>query len=442
MTAVVPTVLANPLSSGFPEKFVPPRSNTPAPIIFTSVGKPVQPVAMPTRMYAPGNSGGDIGMLSPSSPTTRAISPSGIFTWPSVQGGQCVMSHAQRPSCLAGQKVDESKTGVTREEFLQALGLPQTSSPTPTVGQKVDEDQHSSHRQVGVLYPWGGGRAWACDKVAFKDWIRAAVLDRSGEQHRELYGYLCECFLDADADKDSTVDTEEFDFLIERAAALPRRFGLCPAWVQLYGDISARRAARAKMFQEMDQDNDESIGLEEWVAFAMRHIVDKVESMADHTVDYNHLDQEDKETFLQALSSALSDQRSEEYKSLFECMFRNFVEADMDMQGQIRFEHFDALVDVQSHAVRKAGLAPSPDQLYSDAQAKRAHRKKLFDSMDTNQSGTITFNEYLQFALKHIAKKTDMHLKVGDSGAVKCPISGKTEGKCPLAGVGQALSTS
>lgn len=438
MAPGTPTQRAYPKSPGFSRNFASSPRSFPAPITFATAGNPVHHVAVPTRKYAAGNSVGGMPMFFPMSPSSPVVVPTHVSTSPSSLGGKRVMSNTQLSgSQLSGQQVDKSKTSVTREDFLQALGLStQTASPTPTAGQKVDKDPHSSHRQVGVEYPWGGGRAWTCDKVAFKHWIRAAIAERSGEQHRELYGYLSECFLDADANKDATVDSEEFDFLIERAAALPRRFGLCPAWVQLYGDISARRAARAKMFEEMDLDKDNSIGLEEWVAFAMRHVADKVESMAEHTVDYNHLDREDKQTFLQALSSALSDQHSEEYKSLYECMFRNFVEADLDMQGQITFEHFDALVDVQSHAVREAGLAPSLDQLYSDSQAKRAHRRKLFDSMDVSRSGTITFNEYLGFALRHIADKTDLHFKGGASEAVTCPVSGKTEGKCPLASFG------
>merc|ERR1711881_323014 len=119
--------------------------------------------------------------------------------------------------------------------------------------------------------PWGGGCPWSSDKTEFKKWCKAAVDNPRGKERKELYGYLAECFLDADGDRDGKVGVDEFDFLIERAASLPRRFGLAPSWTECYGDVDGRTAARKQMFAQMDGNADGLIGMEEWIEFSMAH---------------------------------------------------------------------------------------------------------------------------------------------------------------------------
>merc|ERR1719181_249935 len=82
--------------------------------------------------------------------------------------------------------------------------------------------------------PWGGGCPWQSDKTAFKQFTKAAIENPNGKERKELYGFLAECFLDADGDRDGLVKESEFDYLIEKAAALPRRFGMAPSWTEMY----------------------------------------------------------------------------------------------------------------------------------------------------------------------------------------------------------------
>merc|ERR1711870_140164 len=104
--------------------------------------------------------------------------------------------------------------------------------------------------------PWGGGCPWSSDKTEFKKWCKAAIDYPRGKERKELYGYLAECFLDADGDRDGKVGVDEFDFLIEKAASLPRRFGLAPTWQEEYGDVARRAAARKHMFGGLGQVRD------------------------------------------------------------------------------------------------------------------------------------------------------------------------------------------
>lgn len=101
--------------------------------------------------------------------------------------------------------------------------------------------------------PWGGGCPWQTDKSAFKQFVKLAIEVPSSKERKELYGFLSECFLDADGDRDGLVGVDEFDFLIEKAASLPRRFGMAPSWVECYGDVAHRQQARGQMFAQMDK---------------------------------------------------------------------------------------------------------------------------------------------------------------------------------------------
>lgn len=254
--------------------------------------------------------------------------------------------------------------------------------------------------------PWGGGCAWQCDKTSFKEFcVRAVNGNPSSRDRKELYGFLAECFLDADSDRDGLVSMDEFDFLIERAASLPRRFGLAPSWVECYGDVEGRQRARKEMFRQMDKDQSGKIGMEEWVEFTMAHIAEKVRTLAPGTVDFSHLERSTQEEFVSFLEVAMQNRHSEQYKALYEHLFKTFVEKDVMVKGAINFEEFDLLIEEAAKAPRTLGLAPQAHQAYDSAAHRQESRKQLFDTMDKDKGGTITFDEYLGWAVSHIAQK-------------------------------------
>ncbi len=63
------------------------------------------------------------------------------------------------------------------------------------------------------------------------------------------------------------------------------------------------------------------------------------------------------------------------------------------------------MVEVAVVAPRRFGVAPSTDAIFKNDDDRIARRKKDFDKMDVNKSGTITFDEWLHYAHEHIVKK-------------------------------------
>jgi len=253
--------------------------------------------------------------------------------------------------------------------------------------------------------PWGGGCPWQFDKTAFKQFVKASIDDPSSPERKELYGFLSECFLDADGDRDGLVDFGSFEFLVDKAATLPRRFGMAPSWEETYGDTAHKTLARAQMFTQMDKHKRGKIGLEEWVEFTMDHIAKKAATMEMDSLDFAHLDKSTPDQFVVFLRVALSDRHSENFKSLYEFLFKSFVESDKEEKGAIHFEQFDGLIEDVAQAPRTLGLAPQSADAYPTPDAKLAARRKEFDDMDTDKSGTVTFDKFLTWCLVHIEEK-------------------------------------
>jgi len=319
---------------------------------------------------------------------------------PSAQMFPSVAQRQQARQALF-EKMDSDSTGTVTFDKVLAWALPHIALKV----QEAISKQHKSSSGQGGPSPWGGGCAWQYDKTAFKTWVKAAIDDPRGSARKELYGYLSECFLDADGDRDGLISHEEFDFLIEKAAAMPRRFGLAPSWVECYGDVAHRQQARNEMFTQMDRHQRGFIGMEEWVAFAISHITEKVGTINWMTLDFAHLERTGPLPFIKFLEVALSDRHSEQYKSLYEHLFKTFVESDLEEKGAISFDQFDVLIDDAATVPRTLGLAPSAAQSYPTEAQRLQARRQEFDQMDTDRAGTVSFDKFLNWCLQHIAGK-------------------------------------
>jgi len=246
---------------------------------------------------------------------------------------------------------------------------------------------------------------WQTSASSFEKWVRPAIEKRGSEERQELYTFLTDCFMDADADRDGFVNIEEFDFLCEKAAALPRRFGLAPSWRDLYGNVQARQAARAELFKKVDLSNRGTVGLDDWVQYALEHIAEKVRGMSSDVIDFADLPSAGQQKFIAFLRTATTDTKSREYTELYMFLFNNFVTADKEAKGAVTAEQFDYLVELSAEAPRVLGLAPKSSEMFKTEAQRLASRTKLFSDMDTDRSGAITFAEYLDFTIRHIAGK-------------------------------------
>jgi Ca2+-binding EF-hand superfamily protein len=175
--------------------------------------------------------------------------------------------------------------------------------------------------------------------------------------------------------------------------------------MECYGDVAGRVAARKEMFRQMDRTQTGKIGMEEWVEFTMAHVSEKVRGLTHDTVDFSALHRSSQEEFVSFLELAMQNRHSEHFKALYEHLFKTFVEQDVMIKGAINFQEFDLLIEEAAQAPRTLGLAPQAHQAYASVQERQAARKQLFDTMDKDKGGNITFDEYLNWAIMHIAQK-------------------------------------
>merc|ERR1719476_1089168 len=112
-------------------------------------------------------------------------------------------------------------------------------------------------------------------KERFKEWCIKASRDRQSAGYKELYDLLLSTFVSGDQNLDGKVSAQEFDAMIEAAAAYPRKFGYAPPASETYKTTEERVAARTKMFKDMDTDGNGTITFEEWLTFAYKHICGK-----------------------------------------------------------------------------------------------------------------------------------------------------------------------
>jgi len=259
-------------------------------------------------------------------------------------------------------------------------------------------------RAFAAHSPWGSD-TWRHDKNAFAYWCKDAVKDSTDSQ-RELYGFLAVAFGDVDANKDGLINAKEFDLLCEKVASLPRRFGFAPSWEKEYGgDRQKRAAARKAMFDAIDTRNGPargSLGLKQFCRWAKDHIVGKVATLdMKSKVDFAHVEDYDEVTFINYLEHAVNNPTSGAYASLYNFLLTLFVEADLKCKGTINRSEFDLIVDRAAQVPRQFGLAP--------AGSSKELRDKIFNSMDDNNSGTITFRKFVLWTVTHAQGKIKDH---------------------------------
>jgi len=263
--------------------------------------------------------------------------------------------------------------------------------------------------------PWGD-EAWRHDKTAFLAFAKAAAEKPESAEKRQLYGFLANSFGDADGNKDGFITAQEFDHLCENVASLPRRFGLAPTWEKEYGgDLAKRVAARKALFDAIDSKKGKArgvMGMQMFVQWAYEHVIKKVAAVKHNPVDFYHIDQFTEKDFLSYLELAITDKSSDAHAALYEYVLTLFVEADVSSTGAITFDQFDRLISQAAGAPRFFGLAPEG--------SSEAARKAIFESMDDNKEGYVTFRKVLRWLHEHTAEKI-AEFKAG-KGHKKCPV--------------------
>merc|ERR1712023_430745 len=227
----------------------------------------------------------------------------------------------------------------------------------------------------------GGAEGWRHNKTDFAHWVKEASTQPNSKAKREFYGYLQMAFGDVDVDKDGKINAQEFDYLCEKVAAMPRRFGFAPSWESEYGgSIEKRTAARKAMFDAVDSKQGAArgwIGAAQFTDWATTHIAGKIAEIDTASeVDFYHVANYAEADFLKAIEVAVTNKNSREYASLYEFLLTAFVETDATCRGEITYAEFNKLI---------------------------------FESMDDTKTGLITFRKFLEWTVTHTAGKVEAH---------------------------------
>merc|ERR1712213_216033 len=222
-------------------------------------------------------------------------------------------------------------------------------------------------------------------------------------RHHGCNQFLPSCFVRADSDKDGRVTVAHFDDMIEEAAQLPRMYGYAPKSEDMFSNQALRKAARAKQFQQMDVKGTGYITLNQWIRFAIDHIMKKYVQLPKDYLSGSAADVT-KEEFLAFIKKAV-DTNSMEYKELYYFLLRTFQAGDKGGYGEVEPAEFDEMIECAAAAPRRFGLAPKSSEMFKSEQARLINRMTLFSQMDTTSTGKITFDGWLAFAMEHIMGK-------------------------------------
>jgi hypothetical protein len=237
-------------------------------------------------------------------------------------------------------------------------------------------------------------------KEEFAIFLHQAMNDHSSPAYEELYHFLVNCFVHADVNFDGKVTIDNFDGLVEMSATPPRKLGFAPKTADFYPNESVRKEARAKMFKEISKTG--YISLEQWVSWATKHIGEKQKTIKDFLS--GHSKDVTKAEFSAFLKKAVN-KGTPESKQLYFFLLECFQEGDHNMNGAVDPVAFDKMVEAAARAPRALGLAPKTKDIFPTDAVRLSKRAELFAQMDTDHSGLISLNQWLEFAHKHIMQK-------------------------------------
>ena len=146
-------------------------------------------------------------------------------------------------------------------------------------------------------------------------------------------------------DYDGKIGMEEFDSMIETAAALPRKYSYNWWGEESYSDDAGRKKYHEDMFKAMDSDGDGAVSFDEWLAYALKQYSDKAGLPTA-------LDQLDKDAFIAACKGAAVE-GSAAHAQLYWFNVKCFQSADSDRDGLIGIEEFSSMIECATSAQKR-----------------------------------------------------------------------------------------
>jgi len=238
--------------------------------------------------------------------------------------------------------------------------------------------------------------------VAF---LRKACASKRSAEYRSLYRFLVKVFRSADRDYDGLVGPEDFDIMVEIAGAIPRRFGLAPTSSEMFSSPAERVTRRNEMFKQINKDGKGMISFNEFLDYTYNHIC-RMMGTSEMQASNTRIDK--KAHFKDFVLAASRTRRSPEYKKLYDLLLSTFVEADKDNDGKVNLQEFDGMIDIAASYPRQFGFAPPTSKLYKSTAERMEVRGKMFQVMDKDGDGNISFEEWLNFSYSHICEKAKL----------------------------------
>jgi len=107
------------------------------------------------------------------------------------------------------------------------------------------------------------------DEDEFLSYLEYAVNNPTSGAYASLYEFLLKIFVECDKSRTGTINREEFDVLLNRAAMVPRQFGLAPE--------TTSPELRTKIFKMMDDNQSGGITFRKFLAWTVAHSKMKIE---------------------------------------------------------------------------------------------------------------------------------------------------------------------
>jgi len=310
----------------------------------------------------------------------------------------------------------------------------------------MDDLTHASYGGAKARSKLGAHRGISAElasnnKEMFIKFIKAAAESKKSPEYEELHYFLMECFVECDLDFDGLIHPADFDNLVERAGALPRKWGFAPTTVEMFKTVQQKQDFRQKIFKEINTSGNGTIHFDEWLNWSYQHICKKASTLS--LADAQSKMEKSAPDFKAWIIAAAKSRESSEYKELYHFLHECFMRADVKQTGLIDAEEFDKMVELAAAAPRRFGYAPPTSKTYKSNEDRIKARTEMFNQIASRNRRSfrdkIPFQSWLAWAYAHIcakAKELDPSLSgfpPGEQGdehqAFVAPTNSKDQGK-------------
>jgi hypothetical protein len=221
-------------------------------------------------------------------------------------------------------------------------------------------------------------------KLEYVKYLKAACNDPDSAERIQLDQFLTRCFLDADTDFDGKVRWPTFNFLIDTAVSNPRHFGLIASRAERYASVEEMDANRKEMFKDIDHNKHGFIRLHDWLEFYHSYFGTKLAGIDTEKMG-STIGSEKHNAFLIAACTARTNP---EYKEFFRFCFACFQQGDPQGEGLVTMDGFDKMIELSKPVLGDVGSG-----------------KALFDKINTDHAGGVSFDQWLDYSYQTICEK-------------------------------------